>query len=228
MKKLIKISEFYYCIDTEAEVSINNIVWDSIHTNLKNNIIPNEDNSLIPSNGYYKVIATTNPALNLPIIQNIEECEELIDKEVDVKFETDFTSTYGMQDPLDEPIVETITIVKPIVKEMIPLESDFADTLDELYRSKIVKEETIKEAAEKYFDSVHMKKDSNYGTSEKHRKLFIDSFTYIFEAGVIWQKKQDSKVMYTKEEILKFVKESNGDLNNANTWIDWFENNKKK
>jgi hypothetical protein len=54
--------------------------------------------------GLYKIIASTNPSLNLPLISNIEECLELIGQEVKIGFGTSATTK------------EKVAIVKPITK----------------------------------------------------------------------------------------------------------------
>lgn len=115
-------------------------------------------------------------------------------------------------------------------KEYLDTDKIFCDTCE------CTKEETIEEAANYYLNN-------KFPEGFKYRDMPITRFINVcydlVKLGTTWQKEQDSKVMYTEEEV-NFLTEMAYDLGRVdrgksiafgkyvNEFNNWFKTNKKK
>ena len=107
MKKLIKISDYYYVIDDKAEIKIGTWYQENNHIDEEfgtiRQFLSNDTHN--PNVCCAHFIATTNPSLPLPQITNPND--DMVGKEVEVDF----------QDYQLENYISEIAIIKPISKE---------------------------------------------------------------------------------------------------------------
>lgn len=173
MKRLIKISDYYYVVDDKAEIKEGDIVLVEIQFNPS---LIQTVKKITESRVYYKeggfdispnlgeelpkIIATTNPSLPLP--QIINASDDMIDKEVEI-----FNKSY-------EDHINGLVTLKPISKETSTNKTLLQFPSNNL--KELLKEETLEEAAEEYRKLLGYNKNSQEW--EIQRRAFIAGAKY--------------------------------------------------
>ena len=187
MKKLIKISDFYYVIDTEALIDENDYY-------LSENLIYK---STFEFNGYPrakkdKVEATTNPLIPLPkIIELSDELELLIGKEIKIEI---IYNWFKLENKENKKITD-IAIIKPIsTNESLEFEPDlFNDNSTITFTIKEVRE--ISTNLLKEYDAKLTENPYNKGNYVSFWNYMKNHFRSRFE--------NSSKTNETLEEVAK-------------------------
>jgi hypothetical protein len=78
-----------YVLDTELSIKNGDWYWYE----LNNNIVKAEPDKILIS--CYKIISSTNPLLDLPLIQNVEDCLKLIGNEIDIEYKSSNNNPFG-------------------------------------------------------------------------------------------------------------------------------------
>ena len=225
MKKLIKISDYYYVIDDKAEIRKNDwLIENNIYVNkvyscegtlLRHDVNLNRD----------KIICSTNPSLPLPQITNASD--ELVGKEIEVEFIYEIHSYYRASDT-------KIDKFKSIQKrddyayelELMNFTTHYVDTV---ILKPISKEtstnETLEEVAKQY-------EDVEISCCNQETKYYLrDTISDAFIAGY----KHCEKTMYSADDMLKafchgVYKQLMGNDPKYLTFEEWFKefNNNKK
>lgn len=123
MKKLLKVSDYYYVVDDEAEIKEGNYFLDMYNkqesgiqqcTRTHADIVNTKDKGVLCN----KIIATTNPSIPLPQITNASD--DMVGKEVEVEIFKQEVSAIQCTTPNGHKYLETawmfVAEIKPISK----------------------------------------------------------------------------------------------------------------
>lgn len=214
MKKLIKISDYYYVINDKDRIKEGDVVYNKHNNSTPNHIhiqkgVHNDISDM-------KVIATTSISLPLPQITNASY--ELIDKEVEVESVYDFKCDCGFNtDNIGDItivnnkaacpkcgeyfITDKFAILKPITKETFVEGLPIFDTY--LKSIKEPSTETLEEVAHNYMNKTYsVKGDVNPQNYIPILGDYVEEIQTAFIAGY----KHCEKTMYSLETISNALK----------------------